>query len=156
MDNRQAIGSWLSGPRAALEEAGAEFGYRGEQLGLPEHGPGSIARPGRRLGALAVDWGLCMLIAYGLITDGYDGQTTGNWALLVFLVLSVLTVGTVGFTPGKRLFGLRVIAVDNGRVQPLRGLVRSALLCLAVPALIWDRDGRGLHDRLARTVEVRV
>ncbi|CAL9569043.1 RDD family protein [Streptomyces pilosus] len=156
MDNRQAIGSWLSGPRAALEDAGADFGYRGEQLGLPEDGPGSIARPGRRLGALAVDWGLCMLIAYGLITDGYDGQTTGNWALLVFLVLSVLTVGTVGFTPGKRLFGLRVVALDSGRVQPLRGLVRSALLCLAVPALVWDRDGRGLHDRLARTVEVRI
>ncbi|MFH8450055.1 RDD family protein [Streptomyces fungicidicus] len=156
MDNRQAIGSWLSGPRAALEDAGAEFGYRGEQLGLPENGPGSIARPGRRLGALAVDWGLCVLIAYGLITDGYDGQTTSNWALLVFLVLSVLTVGSVGFTPGKRLLGLRVVALDTGRVQPLRGLLRSALLCLAVPALIWDRDGRGLHDRLARTVEVRI
>ncbi|MFE2280650.1 RDD family protein [Streptomyces sp. NPDC059454] len=156
MDNRQAIGSWLSGPRAALEDAGAEFGYRGEQLGLPEDGPGSIARPGRRLGALAVDWGLCVLIAYGLITDGYDGQATGNWALLVFLVLSVLTVGTVGFTPGKRLFGLRVVALGTGRIQPLRGLVRSALLCLAVPALVWDRDGRGLHDRLARTVEVRI
>lgn len=139
-----------------MEDAGADFGYRGEQLGLPEDGPGSIARPGRRLGALAVDWGLCMLIAYGLITDGYDGQSTGNWALLVFLVLSVLTVGAVGFTPGKRLFGLRVVALDTGRVQPLRGLVRSALLCLAVPALIWDRDGRGLHDRLARTVEVRI
>ncbi|MFJ2947051.1 RDD family protein [Streptomyces sp. NPDC087226] len=156
MDNRQAIGSWLSGPRAALEDAGAEFGYRGEQLGLPEDGPGSIARPGRRFGALAVDWGLCMLIAYGLITEGYDGQSTGNWALLVFLVLSVLTVGTLGFTPGKRLFGLRVVALDTGRVQPLRALVRTVLLCLAVPALVWDRDGRGLHDRLARTVEVRV
>ncbi|MDT0396312.1 MULTISPECIES: RDD family protein [Streptomyces] len=156
MDNRQAIGSWLSGPRAALEDAGAEFGYRGEQLGLPEDGPGSIARPGRRFGALAVDWGLCMLIAYGLITEGYDGQSTGNWALLVFLVLSALTVGTLGFTPGKRLFGLRVVALDTGRVQPLRALVRTVLLCLAVPALVWDRDGRGLHDRLARTVEVRV
>ncbi|GAA4958078.1 MULTISPECIES: RDD family protein [Streptomyces] len=156
MDNRQAIGSWLSGPRAALEDAGAEFGYRGEQLGLPEDGPGSIARPGRRLGALAVDWGLCVLIAYGLITEGYEGQATSNWALLVFLVLSVLTVGTVGFTPGKRLFGLRVVALESGRVQPLRGLVRSVLLCLAVPALVWDRDGRGLHDRLARTVEVRI
>ncbi|MFD0212247.1 RDD family protein [Streptomyces hirsutus] len=155
MDNRQAIGSWLSGPRAALEEAGAEFGYRGKQLGLPEDGPGSLARPGRRLGALAVDWALCVLIAYGLITDGY-GQSTSNWALLLFFVLSVLTVGTVGFTPGKRLFGLRVVALESGRVQPVRGLVRSALLCLAVPALIWDRDGRGLHDRLARTVEVRI
>ncbi|MER6633619.1 RDD family protein [Streptomyces sp. NPDC000987] len=155
MDKREVIGSWLSGPRAAAEDAGVDFGYRGEQLGLPEEGPGSIARPGRRLGALAVDWGLCLLIAYGLITHGYD-RSTGNWALLVFFVLGVLTVGTVGFTPGKRLFGLRVVALDTGRVQPLRALLRTALLCLAVPALIWDRDGRGLHDRLARTVEVRI
>ncbi|MGW2643004.1 RDD family protein [Streptomyces sp. NPDC001348] len=155
MDNRQAIGSWLSGPRAAMEDAGADFGYRGEQLGLPEEGPGSIARPGRRLGAVALDWALCVLIAYGLVTHGYTPDT-GNWALLVFFVLSVLTVGTVGFTPGKRLFGIRVVAVDTGRVQPLRSLVRTILLCLAVPALVWDRDGRGLHDRLARTVEVRI
>ncbi|MCT9010184.1 RDD family protein [Streptomyces sp. NPDC054766] len=155
MDNRQAIGSWLSGPRAAAEEAGVDFGYRGEQLGLPEHGPGSISRPGRRLGALAVDWGLCLLIAYGLLTDGYD-QATGNWALLVFFVLGLLTVGTVGFTPGKRLFGLRVVPEGGGRLNPLRVLVRTALLCVAVPALIWDRDGRGLHDRLARTIEVRI
>ncbi|MGW3916547.1 RDD family protein [Streptomyces sp. NPDC005070] len=154
MDNRQAIGSWLSGPRAAAEEAGVDFGYRGEQLGLPEHGPGSIARPGRRLGALAVDWGLCLLIAYGLLTDGY-GQATGNWALLVFFVLGVLTVGTVGFTPGKRLLGLRVVPEGGGRLNPLRVVLRTALLCVAVPALIWDRDGRGLHDRLARTIEVR-
>jgi uncharacterized RDD family membrane protein YckC len=155
VDNREAVGSWLSGPRAAAEEAGVDFGYRGEQLGLPEQGPGSIARPGRRLGALAVDWGLCLLIAYGLLTDGYD-QATGNWALLIFFVLSVLTVGTIGFTPGKRLFGLRVVALDTGRPSPLRTLLRTALLCVAIPALVWDRDGRGLHDRLARTVEVRI
>jgi uncharacterized RDD family membrane protein YckC len=154
VDNRQAIGSWLSGPRAAAEEAGTDFGYRGEQLGLPEQGPGSIARPGRRLGALAVDWGLCVLIAYGLLTDGYN-QATGNWALLIFFALSALTVGTVGFTPGKRLFGLRVVPEAGGRLNPLRALLRTVLLCLALPALIWDRDGRGLHDRLARTVEVR-
>ncbi|MFF3905155.1 RDD family protein [Streptomyces sp. NPDC001848] len=155
MDNRQAIGSWLSGPRAAMEEAGADFGYRGEHLGLPEHGPGSIARPGRRFGALAVDWGLCVLIAYGLITHGY-APATSNWALLVFFVLGVLTVGTVGFTPGKRLFGLRVVALATGRVSPLRAVLRTVLLCLAIPPLIWDRDGRGLHDRMAGTVEVRI
>ncbi|NYV76097.1 RDD family protein [Streptomyces sp. UH6] len=155
MDNRQALGSWLSGPRAAAEEAGVDFGYRGQQLGLPEQGPGSVARPGRRLGALAVDWGLCMLIAYGLITDGY-GQATGNWALLIFFALGVLTVGTLGFTPGKRLFGLRVVALSSGTVVPWRAALRTLLLCLALPALVWDRDGRGLHDRAAGTVEVRI
>ena len=155
MDNRDAIGSWLSGPRAAAEEAGVDFGYRGQQLGLPEEGPGSVARPGRRFGALVVDWGLCLLIAYGLITHGYD-QATGNWALLIFFLLGALTVGTIGFTPGKRLLGLRVVALDTGRPNPLRAALRTALLCIVIPALIWDRDGRGLHDRLARTVEVRI
>jgi uncharacterized RDD family membrane protein YckC len=156
VDKREAIGSWLSGPRAAAEEAGVDFGYRGQQLGLPEEGPGSIARPGRRLGALAVDWGMSVLIASQLITQGYETPATSNWALLVFFVMSVLTVGTIGFTPGKRLFGLRVVEVTTGQVKPLRALLRCVLLCLAVPALIWDRDGRGLHDRLAGTVEVRI
>ncbi len=137
-----------------MEEAGVDLGYRGEQLGLPEHGPGSIARPGRRLGALVVDWGLCLLIAYGLITQSYN-EAAQIWAPILLFALIVLTVGTLGFTPGKRLFGLRVVALDTGRVHPLRVLLRTVLMFLAVPALIWDRDGRGLHDRLARTVEVR-
>jgi uncharacterized RDD family membrane protein YckC len=155
VDKRQAIGSWLSGPRAAAEEAGVDFGYRGERLGLPEEGPGSIARPGRRIGAFAVDWGLCLLIVCGLITDGYKIPASPNWAFGVYFVLSVLTVGTIGFTPGKRLFGLRVVALDTSTVSPLRALLRTVLLCLAIPPLMWDRDGRGLHDRMARTVEVR-
>ncbi|MFI8965161.1 RDD family protein [Streptomyces sp. NPDC053493] len=155
MDNRQALGSWLSGPRAAAEEAGVDFGYRGQQLGLPEEGPGSIARPGRRLGALVVDWALCALIAYGLITHRYD-QANANWTVLLLFVLSVLTVGSIGFTPGKRLFGLRVVSVRGGRLGILRVVLRSLLVCLAIPALIWDRDGRGLHDRFSGAVQVRV
>jgi uncharacterized RDD family membrane protein YckC len=138
-----------------MEDEGVDFGYPGEQLGLPAQGPGSVARPGRRLGALVFDWAVCTFIAYGLITDGY-GQATGNWTLLIFFVLSVLTVGTVGSTPGKRLFGLRVIALDTKTPAPGRALLRTVLLCLAIPALVWDRDGRGLHDRAARTVEVRI
>ena len=155
MDNRQAIGSWLSGPRAAAEEMGADFGYRGNGLGLPEEGPGAIAPLGRRFGALFIDWTLCMLIAYGLFARG-DQQAAGNWALGIFLVMSLLTVGTIGCTPGKRLLRIRVIAEDGGRLGFGRVAVRTVLLVLAIPALVWDRDGRGLHDRLARAVQVRM
>ncbi|HZG05099.1 MAG TPA: RDD family protein [Streptomyces sp.] len=155
MDNRRALGSWLSGPRAAAEQMGVDFGYRGERLGLPEEGPGSIAPVGRRAVAILIDWGLCLLIAYGLLTGG-DLRAAGNWALLVFGLLGVLTVGTVGSTPGKRLMGLRVIAVDGGRLSLPRTVVRTALLVLAVPALVWDRDSRGLHDRLSGAVQVRI
>ncbi|MEV6315177.1 RDD family protein [Streptomyces sp. NPDC051776] len=155
MDKRQAIGSWLSGPRAAAEDMGVDFGYRGKRLGLPEEGPGSIAPLGRRFGALFIDWVLCGLITYGLFARG-DQQTAGNVTLLVFLVLSVLTVGTIGSTPGKRLLGLRVISVDGARLPLGWVLVRSVALVLLIPALIWDRDGRGLHDRLGRAVQVRI
>ncbi|OKI05457.1 hypothetical protein A6A06_10745 [Streptomyces sp. CB02923] len=155
MDNRQAIGSWISGPRAAAEDMGVEFGYRGQQLGLPAEGPGSIARPGRRFAALFVDWALCTLVAYGLLSHG-RADSTSNWALAVFVVLSVLTVGTVGFTPGKRLLGLRVVAEGGGRLPLLRVVLRTVLLAVVIPAVIWDRDGRGLHDRLARAVQVRI
>ncbi|MFE9257122.1 RDD family protein [Streptomyces sp. NPDC006879] len=155
MDNRQAIGSWLSGPRSAAEDMGVDFGYRGERLGLPQEGPGSIARFGRRMAALVLDWFLCMLIAYGLFSAGEQRAAT-NIAMAVFFVLSLLTVGTVGFTPGKRLLGLRVAAEDGGRLSLPRVLLRTVLLCLLVPALVWDRDGRGLHDRLSRAVQVRL
>ncbi|MCB5182722.1 RDD family protein [Streptomyces antimicrobicus] len=155
MDKREAIGSWLSGPRAAAEDMGVDFGYPGQRLGLPQEGAGSVARFGRRLGAVCIDWVACQLIAYGLITGG-DTEGAGTWTLLLFVVLSVLTVGTVGFTPGKRLVGLRVVAEDGGRLGAGRVVLRTLLLALVVPALIWDRDGRGLHDRLAKAVQVRI
>ncbi|MCW2751582.1 MAG: putative rane protein, partial [Aeromicrobium sp.] len=44
----------------------------------------------------------------------------------------------------------RPVAID-----PLRAVVRTAMLCLLVPAVIFDRDGRGLHDRLTDTAVVR-
>ncbi|OEJ31722.1 hypothetical protein BGK67_10520 [Streptomyces subrutilus] len=134
---------------------GVDFGYPGQRLGLPQQGPGSVARFGRRLGAVLIDWVGCQVIAYGLITGG-DLAAAGNWTLGLFVALSIVTVGTIGSTPGKRILGLRVIAEGGGRLGIARVLLRTLLLALVIPALIWDRDGRGLHDRLARAVQVRI
>ena len=40
-------------------------------------------------------------------------------------------------------------------VTPLRIIGRTLLLFLLVPAVIFDRDGRGMHDRLTDTAVVR-
>lgn len=151
---RRDVASWLQGPRQTLEEQGYEFGYRGERLGLPPLGPGSVAPIGRRLLALIIDWFASMLVA-GLIFRG-QGEDRALDTLLVFAVMTMVLVSLGGASFGHRLMGVRVVSVNNGgAVNPIRVIVRTLLLCLVVPAVIWDRDGRGLHDKAAESVVVR-
>jgi uncharacterized RDD family membrane protein YckC len=78
-----------------------------------------------------------------------------NWSLLVFFVEYVFFTGFFGETPGMRVFRLHVIRLDSGRPLGLVGAVlRTVLLVLLVPALITDRDRRGLHDKLVSAVVV--
>jgi uncharacterized RDD family membrane protein YckC len=132
--------------------AGSAPGWRGQRLGLPADGPGSLAPGGQRLAALAIDLVLSALVA-GLFTAP---ELPRNWSLLVFAVEYVGFTLAFGQTPGMRLVGLRVIRVDRpGRVDPLRSVLRTILLMLLIPALIWDRDARCLHDRCTQTAVVR-
>ncbi len=155
MDTREALGSWIDGPRAAAEKMGADFGHRGERLGLPKEGPGSIAGPGRRIGALFVDGWLVALICYGLIARG-DQAEANLWTSPLFFLVAALLLSTTGTTVGKRLFGLRVVRLDGRRATIPQVLLRTLLLCLVVPPLVWDRDNRGLHDKAVGTVELRI
>jgi uncharacterized RDD family membrane protein YckC len=155
VDNREVIGSWLSGPRAAAEQMGVDFGYRGERLGLPQEGPGSIASVGRRVAALFIDWFLCALIAYGLLAHR-DLQLANNWALVVFAAVSMVGLALVGATPGKLVLRTRVVHVDGSRLTPLGALLRTLLLVLVVPAVVFVRETRGLLDKAVKAVQIRV
>jgi uncharacterized RDD family membrane protein YckC len=152
--DRRVLGSWLEGPRAAAEQQGVIFPPRGVRLGLPESGSGSVAPIGRRVLALLVDW----LIAGGLVivTGGRTTDRLYGWIVLaVFAVITWGALSLTGRTPGHRLLRLHLVDLSGRRFQPARVLLRQLLVCLAVPALIWDADGRGLHDKAAGTVLVR-
>jgi uncharacterized RDD family membrane protein YckC len=153
MVDRRDIGSWLEGPRSRIPDAQPP----GVRLGLPAEGPGSVARFGRRGAAIVVDFLTCELIAtlFGFRLSGGNSGAIQFIPLLIFGLENLLLVGTVGFTIGHKLLGLRVQRLAGGLPGPLLGLVRSVLLCLGVPALIWDRDLRGVHDRVPGTVLVR-
>lgn len=133
--------------------------YPGERLGTPPSGPGSIARLGRRIGALAVDLATATLIAYAFfpVLDEVTGFRYANPVAsnLIFLAVQVLFIPTLGGSPGHRLFGMRIVRVDGGWSGLWRPLVRTLLLALIIPAVIWDGDHRGLHDKIAGTVLVR-
>lgn len=133
--------------------------YRGETIGLPEAGPGSLSTTGKRLGAFVVDALASALIA-GLFVQSrgadFAHRMPGSWSLVPLAVDYVLGILIAGRTLGMYLFGLRVIRVGrDDAVNPLQVIVRTGLLFLLLPALIWDRDGRGLHDRLSGTAVVR-
>jgi len=132
---------------------------RGQSLGLSDSGTGSIAPTGRRVGAFVVDCLASTLIA-GLLTasiarHGGEQALPGSWSLIPFALNYMLGLPLAGRTLGMNLFGIRVVRVYRPtRVTVLDAAVRTILLLLLVPALIFDRDGRGLHDRLARTAVV--
>lgn len=123
--------------------------WPGQRLGLPESGPRSIARLGRRLGALAIDWGLAVLLAVAF----FDYNPVA--LQLIFLVLQVVPLILVNATAGHLITGMRVQRLVGGRLGVWPPLVRSALLTLVVPAMFWDSDQRGLHDRAVGTILLR-
>lgn len=134
--------------------------YPGERLGLPDTGPRSIARPGRRIGALAIDYLAATIIATGFL--GFDQFALPGEAglsqfapMAVFAALQIVFIPTVGGSPGHRILGMRVVRFGGGWVGLWRPIVRTLLLVLVIPAVIWDADQRGLHDKAAGTVLIR-
>jgi uncharacterized RDD family membrane protein YckC len=149
-------GTWLTGPAAQRDEP---HGYRGERLGLPETGAGSVASMGRKLGALLID-----LVIAGLISSFFVGarlmdthamQQQNYWGIVIWLVITVIGVGAFSFTPGMALLRLRVLRLDGARrVGLLRAIPRTIAVGILVPAVIWDADNRGLHDKMVGTLVV--
>ena len=132
-------------------------GYRGERLRLPATGPGSLATFGRRLAALVVDWVAANLVTL-VIGHGNLKYGTTDFSFVALGVFAAEVFGLTwlaGASFGQRLLGIRVVSLDRGRVGVLRALFRTVLICLAVPPLIWDCDGRGLHDRAVLTAVVQ-
>jgi uncharacterized RDD family membrane protein YckC len=150
VSERRWAGSWLSGTRAG----GEENGYPGQEFGLPEGGPRSVAGVGRRVGALFIDWLLSALIAVTVFRVPY--WQSQFWTLVVFAVEVYLLTALTGFTVGKRILRIRVVRLDGKPVGLWWSLLRTLLLLAVVPPLVFDRDLRGLHDKAAETIVIRI
>ncbi|MEV4734998.1 MULTISPECIES: RDD family protein [unclassified Microbacterium] len=127
---------------------------------MPQAGTGSIARPGRRIGALLIDYVAATIIATGFL--GFDQFALPSEAgltqfapMAVFAVLQILFIPTAGGSPGHRILGMRVVRLGGGWVGIWRPIVRTLLLVVVIPAVIWDTDQRGLHDKAAGLVLIR-
>jgi hypothetical protein len=129
---------------------GRDSQWPGERLGLPESGPRSVGRPGRRIAALAIDFAIAAVLSAAFFS--YSGLAS----TLIFAGTQVLFITLVAGGIGHLLVGLRVVPLAGGWIGWWRPIVRTALICAVIPPLIWDADQRGLHDKIAGTVLVRV
>ncbi len=109
---------------------------------------------GRRIAALAIDQVIATGVAFwafGYTFLDYSGFVVSG----VFVLLQIVLIPMIGGSIGHRLMGMRVITLTGGRAGLWRPIVRSVLLGLAIPALVWDSDQRGFHDKVAGTVLIR-
>ena len=125
------------------------------------------ATPGLRLAGIGIDWVLCLLISSWIFPAAAMVDATGLEKLLlagqplatlgIWVVQHLLLVATLGMTYGHRLMRLRVVRDDGAKYPGLaKAAIRTVLLALVIPAVVWDGEGRGLHDRAAGTRLVRL
>lgn len=152
MVSRKDLGSWLEG-------APSDQSYPGQRMGRPQTGPGSIARPGRRLVAFWIDWllvqGIFLLLARGPLA-GIDSVVLDVSQILVFWAYLVASVGFMGHSLGHLLLGMQVQTLDGRPVGWLTALIRQSLVMFLLPVVLMDADQRGLHDRARNSILIMI
>lgn len=128
--------------------------YAGQDLGMPESGPGSMAPLWRRAVGLLIDWVIAQLIArFAFGAELGAGGLDAFVPLAVLAAMNILSITAFAATPGQALMRLQVLQVKPGSF-PLQVVIRTLLLCLFIPAVLTDSHGRGFHDGIAGTVIV--
>lgn len=160
----QKKSSWRDGPEIPKQFAAGdatapypgEF-YPGELLGMPPEGPGAQASVARRMGAVVIDWLIC-LAAAAMITANTDALgDTATLTYLLWLLLGIFSGWLFARTPGMMMLGMGVARIDaEAPVGLWRAAVRTILTGFILPAALVDADGRGMHDRATNTTVVRV
>jgi uncharacterized RDD family membrane protein YckC len=113
--------------------------------------PGQVAGLGRRLAAITIDWFACLFIAKLAAPALQLGEVPFLPLTIFFLEVTIFT-WFFAASFGQRLLAVEVMAIDGQRLMLWRIALRTLLICLVLPAVIYDSQGRGLHDRAVGSV----
>jgi uncharacterized RDD family membrane protein YckC len=118
--------------------------------------PGEVAGLGRRVAAIAIDWFASILLSRVIFGQLTYGSAESSFAILmIFIAEVVIFTWLMSASFGQRLLGISVVRLDGGRLSLWRIVVRTLLICLIIPAVVYDSTGRGLHDRAVGSVAIR-
>lgn len=103
---------------------------------------------GRRLLAIIIDWIASLLVVRLVFPElPYPGNESALAILGVFYLEVTLFTWLIGSSFGQRITGVAVIKVGGGRLGLPAIALRTLLICLVIPAVVYDSEGRGLQDR---------
>ena len=103
----------------------------------------------RRIAALIIDWAACTLVTIAILGAGsYQDDPNSSWVVLGIFALEVTVLTTlVGGSFGQLLVRIRVLSTEGRPLSLLLALVRTLLICVVIPPLVFKPEtGRGLHD----------
>jgi len=108
---------------------------------------------GKRILALIIDWASAILVVQVIPNaPEYGTQRNSLLTLIIFALEVILFTWLMGSSFGQRIVGLRVKDFNKDSNPSLfQSIFRTLLIVLIIPPLLADSDGRGLHDRLAKT-----
>ena len=108
---------------------------------------------GKRILALIIDWASAILVVQVIPNaPEYGTQRNSLLTLIIFALEVMLFTWLMGASFGQRIVGLRVKDfIKDSNPSLLQSIFRTLLIVLIIPPLLADSDGRGLHDRLAKT-----
>jgi len=112
----------------------------------------------KRILALIFDWVAAILVVQLLPNaPAYATQSNAIWTLVIFASQITLLTWLIGASFGQKIVGLKVVDNDlNQNPNFVKSLIRTVLIVLVIPPLLADAEGRGLHDRLAKTKIINV
>jgi uncharacterized RDD family membrane protein YckC len=103
----------------------------------------------RRIAALIIDWAASTLVVVAVLGgDFYKNNPNSRWVVLGVFALEVALLTTLaGGSFGQLLVRLRVLTTEGRPLNLLLAVVRTLLICVVIPPLIFKSgSGRGLHD----------
>ncbi len=131
--------------------------WPGRRLGFPPEGPGAVAGWGRRLLALLIDWALSLFaVAAFLGSDVWTGRGAAQWAPLVVFAFEVWILTTLlGGSAGQIAMRVVVRRTSGNPLDIFRALLRTVLICLVIPPVVYNPDQQGLHDLAVDSIALR-
>jgi uncharacterized RDD family membrane protein YckC len=96
--------------------------------------------------AIALDWLAALFLARLIPGMEYASGDYAFATLAIFALEIIVFTWLTGSSFGQRIMGIAVVSQAGGRLSLWRIVVRTALICIVIPALVYDSQRRGLQD----------